>query len=114
MNDKHYRRQKRKLHVRKNLAGTAERPRVSVYRSNQHIYAQVINDETGVTLAALSDKGLKTQGKNKDIATEVGAKLGEILKKQGVDKLVFDRNGYRYHGKIAALADGIRSVGINF
>src|SRR6185436_9923880 len=94
------------------------RPRLSVFRSSKHIYAQVIDDAQGRTLAAASslEKELKTQlktGADKAAATAVGKLLAERARKAGVDKVVFDRGGYRYHGRIKALADGAREGGLN-
>ena len=110
---------RRTRRVRRSLAENAGgRPRLSVFRSSKHIYAQVIDDEKGCTLAAASslEKGLKTQlktGADKAAATAVGKLLAERAKKAGVDKVVFDRGGYRYHGRIKALADGAREGGLN-
>ncbi|MEX1001227.1 MAG: 50S ribosomal protein L18 [Crocinitomicaceae bacterium] len=109
-------RAKIKRRVRKNVFGTSERPRLSVYRSNKGIYAQVINDVEGKTLASSSSlKNKSTEGKNKtEAATIVGKDLAEKAKKAGVDKVVFDRNGYQYHGRVKSLAEGAREGGLNF
>ncbi len=104
---------KRQLHVRKHILGTAQRPRVAVFRSNSHIQAQIINDELGLTLAAATDNNLKSK-KPIEKATEVGKDLGEIAKKNSITKVVFDRRGYKYHGRVKALADGLRSAGVEF
>ena len=103
---------KRQLHVRKNVFGTSDRPRVAVYRSNSHIQAQIINDETGITLVSATDKDVK--GKPIEKATSVGKSLGEAAKKNSISKVVFDRRGYKYHGRVKALADGLRSAGLEF
>ena len=107
------RRIKIKYRVRKSVNGTAERPRLSVFRSNKQIYAQVINDVTGTTLVAASSKGLEAMPK-----MEQAAKVGELVAKNaieaGVSKVVFDRNGYLYHGRVKELADAARKGGLIF
>jgi large subunit ribosomal protein L18 len=110
-------RQRRHRRVRKKVSGTAERPRLAVFRSNNHIYAQVIDDVAGRTMAAAStaDTSLKgTGGGNIDAATKVGSLVAERAKAAGVAKVVFDRGGFRYHGRIAALADAARAGGLEF
>jgi large subunit ribosomal protein L18 len=111
-------RERRKLRIRKNLTGTTERPRLSVFRSARHIYVQVIDDTTGATLAAAStmSKDLRgsLQGKKSDAAKKVGALIAEMCKSKSIAKVVFDRNGYRYHGRIKALADAAREAGLSF
>ena len=110
---------RRKQRVRNSLRRTANgRPRLSVFRSSKHIYAQVIDDAKGHTVAAASslEKELKSTlktGADKAAATAVGKLLAERAKKVGIDKVVFDRGGYRYHGRIKALADGAREGGLN-
>ncbi len=108
---------RRRKHVRRNIQGTAERPRLSVFRSSKHIYAQLIDDLTGVTLAAAGsrgkDAGIKYGG-NKAAATTVGAKLAEAAKAKGITQAAFDRGHYRYHGRIKALADAARKGGLQF
>ena len=101
--------------MRKHLAGSAERPRLSVFRSLKHLSAQIIDDSTGQTLAAAStlEKDLKA-GANKDGAKAVGEKLAERAQAKGVTKVVFDRGGYRYHGCVKSLADGARQGGLEF
>jgi large subunit ribosomal protein L18 len=112
------RQQERRRHrVRKGIVGTAERPRLSVFRSNLHIYAQLIDDMRGVTLAAVSTTGktpLSKYGGNKAAATLVGKKLAEQAKAKGITKAAFDRGHYRYHGRLKALADGAREGGLQF
>ena len=107
------RRIKIKYRVRKNVNGTAERPRLSVFRSNKQIYAQVINDVTGTTLASASSLGLEAMPKIEQ-AQKVGALLAEKAKAAGITSVVFDRNGYLYHGRVKALADAAREGGLNF
>lgn len=101
--------------MRKHLVGSAERPRLSVFRSLKHLSAQIIDDSTGTTLAAAStlEKDLNASA-NKDGAKTVGAKLAERAKEKGVTKVVFDRGGNRYHGCVASLADGAREGGLEF
>ena len=107
------RRIKIKYRVRKNVNGTAERPRLSVFRSNKQIYAQVINDVTGTTLASASSLGLEAMPKIEQ-AQKVGALLAEKAKAAGITSVVFDRSGYLYHGRVKALADAAREGGLNF
>lgn len=112
-------RKKRHIRVRKNVFGTQERPRLNVYRSLSNIYAQIINDKTGCTLVAASslDKELKSQveyGGNIEAAKAVGKLVAERAKAKGIDKVVFDRGGYIYHGRVAALADAAREAGLEF
>jgi large subunit ribosomal protein L18 len=109
------RRSRIKLGVRKRVEGTSERPRLTVFKSNKVIYAQIIDDTKGHTLAASSSVELdKKGGVNLSISKSVGAKLAEKALASGVDKIVFDRNGYLYHGNIKALADGAREAGLKF
>ena len=109
---------KRHIRIRKRVFGNEERPRLSVYRSNLHIYAQVVNDELGTTLAAASslDASLKgeTGGSNIAGAEAVGKLVAERAKAAGVEKVVYDRGGYLYHGRIKALADAAREGGLDF
>ena len=108
-------RQRIKRRIRAKISGTAQRPRLSVFRSNTHIYAQLIDDASGATLAAASthQDGL-TEGTRTDAAKAVGQKLAERAKAAGVESAVFDRNGYRYHGRVKALAEGAREGGLQF
>ena len=108
-------RAKRHRRVRKKVSGSSERPRLAVFRSNRHIYAQVIDDTTGRTLAAAST----AEGPLRDSATgtvdaakKVGELVGERAKSAGIDRVVFDRGGFRYHGRVAALCDGARAAGL--
>lgn len=115
--DRNQSRQARHIRVRKRVVGTPERPRLNVFRSNKHIYAQVIDDETGTTLVAAStlDSEVKervAQGKGREAAKVVGELVAARAKGKGISRLVFDRGGYLYHGRVAALADGARAGGI--
>ena len=115
--DKNKMRQKRHLRVRMNLAGTASLPRLNVYRSNKHIYAQIIDDEKGVTLVSASsnDKELKlANGSNIEAAKQVGALVAKRALEQSITAVVFDRGGYLYHGRVQALAEGAREAGLKF
>lgn len=107
---------KRHERVRKNISGTAQRPRLNVYRSLNHIYAQVIDDEKGVTLVAASsmDKDFEGYGGNVEAAKKVGKAVAEKALAAGITKVVFDRGGYVYHGRVAALAEGAREGGLEF
>jgi len=112
-------RNKREKRVRGKLSGTSERPRLSVFRSDRHIYAQVINDAQGITIAAAStlNKEIADQIKGKkkvDVAREVGKLIAERLKNLGVEKVVFDRGRFLYHGRVKALADAARENGLKF
>ncbi|WP_266362355.1 50S ribosomal protein L18 [Tellurirhabdus rosea] len=103
--------------IRRKVAGTSERPRLSVFRSNARIYAQIIDDSEGRTLAAASSVeivGKDKKGANVDVAKQVGQKLAEKAVASGITAVVFDRNGYLYHGKVKALADGAREGGLQF
>jgi len=105
-------RNKRHLRVRKKISGTNDRPRVSLYRSNKNIYIQLIDDSKGITLASLSSIKSEATSVNRDSSKKMGLEFGEKISKLGVKKVVFDRGGNLYHGKIAAVADGIRESGI--
>ena len=102
---------KRKKRVRANISGTAEKPRVSIFKSNKYISAQAINDVEGRTLAAISSQAMGLSG-NKENASKVAAELASKLKAAGIESVVFDRNGYLYHGVVAAFADALRENGI--
>jgi len=117
--DKNKARLRRHLRVRKKINGTAERPRLSVFRSSKHIYAQLIDDEKGITLASAStlDKELRDKvgnGGTVEAARQVGELIARRAKEKGVAKVVFDRGGYLYHGRIQALADAAREGGLEF
>jgi large subunit ribosomal protein L18 len=117
--DKNIARQKRHFRVRKNLSGTQQRPRLNVFRSLNHIYAQIINDETGTTIVSAStmDKevsAMLTYGGNINAAQVVGKLVAERAVAKGISKVVFDRGGYLYHGRVAALAAAAREAGLEF
>jgi large subunit ribosomal protein L18 len=102
---------KRKKRVRGSIFGTAEKPRVSIFKSNKYVSAQAINDVEGITLAAVSSKAMGLNV-NKENAVKVAAQLAENLKAAGIESVVYDRNGYLYHGVVAAFADALRENGI--
>ncbi|OJU42675.1 MAG: 50S ribosomal protein L18 [Bacteroidales bacterium 45-6] len=108
------RRNKIKLRVRGKIEGTSERPRLSVFRSNKQIYAQVIDDLTGKTLASASSLKLEDKAPKKEIAAKVGELIAKSAQEAGVTTVVFDRNGYLYHGRIKELADAARNGGLKF
>jgi large subunit ribosomal protein L18 len=119
MTNKELARTKRKHSIRKRVAGSTERPRLSVFRSARHMYAQIINDDTNQTLVAAStlDPELKAalKGSKKiEHAKKVGALVAKRAIEKGLDKVVFDRNGFIYHGRIAAVADAARAAGLKF
>ena len=114
--DKNAQRLKRHRRVRGKISGTAERPRLAVYRSNAHIYAQIIDDVKGVTLVAASstEKGFDGIGSNKEAAKKVGQMIAEKALAAGISEVVFDRGGYIYHGRVSELAAGAREGGLKF
>ncbi|MBQ4369478.1 MAG: 50S ribosomal protein L18 [Oscillospiraceae bacterium] len=107
---------KRHKRVRGKISGTPEVPRLNVFRSEKHIYAQIIDDVNGNTLCSAStvEKDFEGLGSNKEAAKKVGLKVSERAKDKGIEKVVFDRGGYVYHGRVAALADGAREGGLEF
>lgn len=113
-------RKRRHRRVRKKVVGRSDRPRLCVFKSAKHIYAQLIDDSQGRTLVAASDIKLsdvkpdKKLGRKSAAAREVGVRIAEAAKQNGIQKVTFDRAGYRYHGRIAALAEGARSAGLEF
>ncbi len=118
-NKKHLLRVKRHKRSRFYLSGSTERPRLAVYRSIKHIYAQIIDDQRGITLAAASSatkdmRESKVPGGNKDGAKKVGVRIAELAKEKGIENVVFDKGGYRYHGRVKELAEGARSAGLKF
>ena len=114
-NPSEIRRLRRKQGLRKKLFGTAEKPRLSVFRSNQNIYAQLVNDLTGTTVVAVNSLTLSIdKGGNQDAAKKVGMELAKKAVAAGVKACCFDRNGFKYHGRIKALADGAREGGLQF
>jgi len=114
--DKKAQRLKRHIRVRGKISGTPERPRLNVFRSNANIYAQIIDDVNGVTLASAStlDKEFEGAAGNCEAAKKVGMMVAERAKAKGIDAVVFDRGGYIYHGRVAALAEGAREGGLEF
>jgi len=111
----HELRRRRHRRVRRKIGGTAERPRLAVFRSNRGIFAQLIDDESGRTIASASWLGLKDfKGTKTDQAAEVGGRLAAAAKSAGVSEVVFDRGGFLYHGRVKALADGARKGGLKF
>jgi large subunit ribosomal protein L18 len=116
MPEKDRKRMKRKVHIRKRIAGTAERPRMSVVRSNRSLYIQIIDDEKGHTLASAStlEKELRNLKATVESAAQLGEVMGKRLLERNIKTVVFDRNGYLYHGVVKAMADGARKAGIVF
>ena len=113
---KNKRRIRRKRHIRKTIIGSSESPRMTVYRSNSKMYVQVIDDASGTTVASVSsmEKEFKDLKNNVGNAEKLGAVIGDRIKQLNIDKVVFDRNGYQYHGIVKAIADGARKAGIRF
>jgi large subunit ribosomal protein L18 len=107
-------RDKRKLRIRKKVHGTAERPRLCVFRSSKHIYAQVIDDTQGKTIAHASSVVASAEGNKVDVAKSVGSAVAKACIDRGVEQVVFDRGGYRYHGRVRALAESAREAGLKF
>jgi large subunit ribosomal protein L18 len=115
-------RKRRKLRIRKKVVGTLERPRLSVFRSARHIYVQVVDDTAGTTLVSAStlcpeaqpEAGAPQKRKKSDAAKQVGTLIARRCKDKSIDKVVFDRNGYLYHGRVKALADAARAAGLKF
>ena len=115
--DKSARRQKIKKGLRKRINGTTERPRLAVFRSNKEIYAQVIDDTTSATLVGTSSRSKSLVGEagtKVEISRKVGLEIARIAKEKGIDSVVFDRGGFKYHGRVKALADGAREGGLIF
>ena len=109
------RRQRIKYRIRKIISGTASKPRLSVFRSNKEMYAQLINDETGTTLGAVSsrDKAIASGSKG-EVAAAIGKGIAEAASKAGIETVAFDRNGYLYHGRVKTLAEAAREAGLKF
>ena len=103
-----------KTRIRGKISGTQARPRLTVFRSNKQIYAQIIDDENGRTLASASSLKMDAQGTKKEIAARVGEVIAQAATAQGIESVVFDRNGYLYHGRIKELADAARNGGLKF
>ena len=110
--EKRMHREKRRKRIRRKVAGTAERPRLSVYRSNVYIYAQLIDDDAGRTLTAADSREVGEAENRKDAARKVGALIANKASEAGIEAVVFDRGGNKYHGRIAALAEGAREGGL--
>ena len=118
-NEKRIARQRRQARVRRRVRGTDQRPRLSVYRSNKHVYAQVISDESGRTLASMSTLSLPLRDSlkgagNCDAAKQVGAAIARLCEDRAIREVVFDRNGFLYHGRLKVLADAAREAGLKF
>ena len=107
------RRNKIKLRIRGRISGTAERPRMTVFRSNKQIYVQLVDDSKGVTLVSASSKGI-TEGTKTEVAAKVGQQIAEKAIAAGINAVVFDRNGYLFHGRVKSLADAARNGGLKF
>lgn len=116
LSEKNRRMTARKLHIRKSISGTAERPRLTVFKSNKYLYVQAIDDEAGITLVAAStlEKELRGLKPNIENGTKLGELIGARLGEKKIDSILFDRSGYRYHGVVKAIADGTRKAGIKF
>jgi large subunit ribosomal protein L18 len=116
VSEKRRKRIRRKVHIRKRVLGTPECPRMSVFRSNKHMYVQAIDDATGTTIAAASnlEKELGTLKNSVESAGKLGEAFGKRLSEKKLKSVVFDRNGYKYHGIVKAIADGARKAGIEF
>ena len=104
----------KKVRIRKKVSGTADRPRLCIYRSGRNMYAQLVDDNTGRTIMATSSLKMDTKGNGKEIASAVGKAIGKISLEKSIKSVVFDRNGFIYHGRVKALADGAREAGLNF
>ena len=113
---KNRRRTRRKLHIRKRVSGTVARPRISVFKSNRHLYVQVIDDLEGKTVLSVSSQSGETKGLKPTVSDgeKLGASLGKMMKDKKITRAVFDRNGNLYHGVVKAIADGARKAGIEF
>jgi large subunit ribosomal protein L18 len=103
-----------KAHIRHRVTGTAARPRMTVFRSNTQIYVQLIDDVTGLTLASASSLGVKEKATKTEQAAKVGTLVAKVAKEAGITEVVFDRNGYLYHGRVKQLADAAREAGLKF
>ena len=116
LSEKRRKRLKRKVHIRKRISGTPDRPRMSVFRSNSHMYVQVIDDTTGKTLASASNAETETKGLRNSVenAAKIGELIGARLNDLKIEEVVFDRNGYLFHGIVKSIADGARKTGIKF
>lgn len=107
-------RMRRRARLRAKISGTNERPRLSVYKSLANNYAQIIDDDKGLTICSISDVKIKKKATKTEKAKEIGMEIAKIAKEKKIEKVVFDRNGYKYHGRIKAIADGAREGGLQF
>lgn len=107
-------REKKRMRIRRRVKGSGERPRLCIFRSTRHIYAQVIDDTNGVTIVAASTLDGDFDNANKDTAKAIGAEIAKRALAKNIKDVVFDRNGYLYHGRVKSLADGAREAGLNF
>ena len=114
LQDKAERRSRRRYKIQRVVRGTTSRPRLVVFRSNASIYAQLVDDSKGFTIASSSSRNLETKAKKTELSKLTGKAIAEIAKEKGITSVVFDRNGYLYHGRIKALADGAREGGLQF
>jgi large subunit ribosomal protein L18 len=114
LQDKAKRHQRRRLKTRKALRGSEERPRLVVFRSNGAIYAQIIDDAKGFTLAAADSRKIGEKGAKSELSKKTGMAIAEEAQKKGISSVIFDRNGYLYHGRVKALAEGAREGGLKF
>jgi len=116
LTDKRRKREKRRTHIRKSIFGAPDRPRMTVYRSNLHLYVQVIDDMVGHTLSSVStmEKQFRNLRPNVQSGSLIGEEIGKRLMEKGITQVVFDRNGYKYHGVVKAIADGVRKAGVKF
>ncbi|HRT38903.1 MAG TPA: 50S ribosomal protein L18 [Rectinema sp.] len=116
LTDKRRKREKRRSHIRKDISGTPDMPRMTVYRSNLHLYVQVIDDIKGNTLASAStmEKQFSNLRPTVNSGSVIGEEIGKRLMEKGITQVVFDRNGYKYHGVVKAIADGARKAGVKF
>ena len=105
---------KKKIRIRKVVNGSADRPRLCVFRSAKHIYAQIINDATHSTVLTISSLNIDAKSDGKEMAKQVGMKIAQEANKKGIKQVVFDRNGFIYHGRVQSLAEGAREGGLNF
>lgn len=109
-----FRRLRIKKSIRNKISGTSESPRLSVFRSNKAIYAQIINDVDGVTLVSFSSTKLDSSATKTEVAKQIGINIADAAKSKGIENVVFDRNGFLYHGRVKALAEGAREGGLKF
>ena len=114
MLEKQQKRQRRHKRIRAKIIGTNSCPRLSIFRSNQHIYVQLINDKKGQTLVSLSDLKIKKKGNKTEVAAEIGKQVAKIALEKKIKKIVFDRAGYKYHGRVKAVAEAARQAGLKF